>query len=441
VTAIALQAQGLRVTLGGREVLAGLDLSVPAGRWTAVVGPNGAGKSTLLKALACLLPAQGRVTWQGREATGLDGRERGRWLAWLGQAEVGGEDLRVHDVVMLGRLPHQAWWATPSAVDFAAVQEALARTGAWDWRDRPLGQLSGGERQRVLLARALAVHAPLLLMDEPLAHLDPPHQSDWLALVRAHVRAGGTALTVLHELNIALHADEMVVIEAGRIAHQGTCADAATHRALEHVFDQRITVRALDRDWVALPVQAPEVASDVLGIPTKGLPGPMVVAAGRRAVYAANSHPRSDAMYKRILLAYDGSEAGQKALLECRELAQWSQCAIELVAVMPSMMAFVGLEGGVYDVELEVREKARFDAVLADGLRRLQAVGFGSARGEVLTGEPIEEISRHASKVGADLIVVGHKHVGSVAARWWRGSVSKALIEQAPCSVLCVVLP
>ncbi len=146
-------------------------------------------------------------------------------------------------------------------------------------------------------------------------------------------------------------------------------------------------------------------------------------------------------MYKRILLAYDGSEAGQKALTECRELAQWSQCEIELIAVMPSMMAFVGLEGGVYDVELEAREKAKFDAVLADGLRRLQAAGFGSARGEVVTGEPIEEITRHARTINADLIVVGHKHVGSLAARWWRGSVSKSLIEHAPCSVLCVVLP
>lgn len=146
-------------------------------------------------------------------------------------------------------------------------------------------------------------------------------------------------------------------------------------------------------------------------------------------------------MYKRILLAYDGSEAGQKALTQCRELAQWSQSEIELIAVMPSMMAFVGLEGGVYDVELEAREKAKFDAVLADGLRRLEAAGFGNAHGEVVTGEPIEEITRHARKVNADLIVVGHKHVGSLAARWWRGSVSKSLIEHAPCSVLCVVLP
>jgi len=251
--AAAIACQDLRVALGGRDVLQGVELSLPAGRWTAVVGPNGAGKTTLLKSLARLLPAQGRVTWHGREAGALAARERARQLAWLGQDAGGAEDLRAHDVVLLGRLPHQAWLAGPGPRDREAVEDAMRRTGSWDWRDRPLGQLSAGERQRVLLARALAVQAPLLLMDEPLAHLDPPHQADWLGLVRAHVQGGGTVVTVLHELNMALQADEMVLLRAGRIAHQGPCADAATHRAVEAVFDGRIAVHAVDGAWVALP--------------------------------------------------------------------------------------------------------------------------------------------------------------------------------------------
>jgi nucleotide-binding universal stress UspA family protein len=145
-------------------------------------------------------------------------------------------------------------------------------------------------------------------------------------------------------------------------------------------------------------------------------------------------------MYKRILLAYDGSDAGQKALLDCREVAQWSQAEVVLVAVMPSTMSFVGLEGGVYDVELEERERQKFNAVLRDGLRRLESAGF-TARGEVVMGEAVEEITKFARKVEADLIVVGHKHLKSWAARWWRGSISGALIEHAPCSVLVVILP
>ena len=145
-------------------------------------------------------------------------------------------------------------------------------------------------------------------------------------------------------------------------------------------------------------------------------------------------------MYKRILLAYDGTDAGQKALLDCIDLAQWSQSELSLIAVMPSAMSFVGLEGGVYDIELEEREKKKHQAILDDGLRRLAEAGSAQARGEVLVGEAVDEITKHARKVGADLIIVGHKHLDSWAARWWRGSISGALIEHSPCSVLVVII-
>jgi nucleotide-binding universal stress UspA family protein len=105
---------------------------------------------------------------------------------------------------------------------------------------------------------------------------------------------------------------------------------------------------------------------------------------------------------------------------------------------MPSAMSFVGLEGGVYDMELEEREKKKHRAVLDDGLRRLADVGY-TARGEVLVGEAVDEITRYAKKIEANLVVVGHKHLDSWAARWWRGSISGALIEHAPCSVLVVI--
>ena len=144
-------------------------------------------------------------------------------------------------------------------------------------------------------------------------------------------------------------------------------------------------------------------------------------------------------MYKRILLAYDGSDAGQKALLDCGDIAQWGQSEVCLVAVMPSAMSFVGLEGGVYDVELEEREKKKYQAVLDDGLKRLSERGF-SAKGEVVVGEAVDEITKYARKIGANLIVVGHKHLESWAARWWRGSISGALIEHAPCSVLVAIV-
>jgi iron complex transport system ATP-binding protein len=250
---VALAAKDVRVALGGREVLHGVDVSLPTGRWTAVVGPNGAGKTTLLKALAHLLPARGSIELLGRAQAQWGARERGRALAWLGQGETGAEDLRAGDVVLLGRLPHQAWLATPSSADQAAVERAMRATQCWEWRGRTLGELSSGERQRVLLARALAVEAPVLLMDEPLANLDPPHQADWLALVRGHVARGGTVVSVLHELTLALQAHDLLVIADGRLAHHGACADPRTHAALEAVFGGRVQVHDVGGRWVALP--------------------------------------------------------------------------------------------------------------------------------------------------------------------------------------------
>jgi iron complex transport system ATP-binding protein len=133
------------------------------------------------------------------------------------------------------------------------VESALKATQAWDWRERTLGQLSGGERQRVLLARALAVNAPLMLMDEPLANLDPPHQVDWLEQVQCLLAQGTTVVSVLHEIGMALHADDIVVMREGQVVHHGAGRDAATHTAIESVFDQRIRIHALEGQWVVLP--------------------------------------------------------------------------------------------------------------------------------------------------------------------------------------------
>jgi nucleotide-binding universal stress UspA family protein len=145
-------------------------------------------------------------------------------------------------------------------------------------------------------------------------------------------------------------------------------------------------------------------------------------------------------MYKRILLAYDGSEPGQKALLDAREMSLWGQPELHLVAVMPPPAAFIGGEGGIYDPEREKEEEQRYKAILEDGLRRLSESGH-AVRGQVIVGDAVDEIAHHAKDIGADLIVVGHKHLDSWAARWWRGSLSKSLIENAPCSVLVVITP
>lgn len=144
-------------------------------------------------------------------------------------------------------------------------------------------------------------------------------------------------------------------------------------------------------------------------------------------------------MYKRILLAYDGSEAGQKALLDCGDLANLSGAELSLIAVMPLHMGSIGLEVGVYDQAAEERERERYQSILDSGIARLAGAGH-KVTGEVVAGDSVSEITRHASKISADLIVVGHKHLDGWAARWWQGAISGALIEHAHCSVLVVII-
>jgi nucleotide-binding universal stress UspA family protein len=146
-------------------------------------------------------------------------------------------------------------------------------------------------------------------------------------------------------------------------------------------------------------------------------------------------------MYKRILLAYDGSEAGQQALLNCRDIAQWSRAELFLVAIMPLASTYVPIEGGIYEGGDEAHaesERLRYEAILADGLKQLSDAGH-IATGAVLVGDSVAEITRYAEEIGADLVVVGHRHLDSWAARWWRGSSTRTLIEHSPCSVLVVI--
>ena len=145
-------------------------------------------------------------------------------------------------------------------------------------------------------------------------------------------------------------------------------------------------------------------------------------------------------MYKKIVLAYDGSEAGQLALLESREIGQWSKAQMKLIAVMPSPMASIAVEAWTYAPGTETADRARHQAILDAGVQRLAEAGL-DATGELVSGPAVEEIVRAAREFGADLIVLGHQHRDSWAERWWRGSLSKNLVEHAPCSVLVVVRP
>jgi iron complex transport system ATP-binding protein len=252
-----MKSRQLSVYRGPCPILHDLNLDLPQGQWTSIIGPNGAGKSSLLQAMVGLLKYTGSLTVNGIELSTLTRKDLSKKLAWLDQgasnSEEFGDPLSVYDTVMLGRLPHQGWLHLPSEADHISVEKALKETDAWHLRHRPLQHLSGGERQRVLLARLLAVDADILLMDEPLANLDPPHQADFLKWQRNLLPQGKTLVTVLHEIHFALRADHLIMLDQGQLHFQGSSQDPRTHQALIALFDGRIRLEKLGNDWVALP--------------------------------------------------------------------------------------------------------------------------------------------------------------------------------------------
>ncbi len=252
-----LSASHLSVKLGSTQALHDVSLVLRPG-WTAIVGPNGAGKSTLLRVLAGLQrPDAGEVQLNGKPLALWPPRERAMQMAWLAQQGETSGELTVREVVHLGRLPRLGLFTAPTAADEARVDQALADAECTPWQQRRLHELSGGERQRVLLARALAVDAPLLLLDEPTTHLDPPHQVALVRLVQRQVRAGVTVVSVLHDLSLALLADWLIVMDRGRIAAVGSRDDAALHAALVNVFAAAIRIVSFESRWIAVPHLAP----------------------------------------------------------------------------------------------------------------------------------------------------------------------------------------
>lgn len=253
-----LQASGLVVLRSARRALDGVSLSLRAGEWTAVVGPNGAGKSTLLSVLAGLCrPDAGSVRLHGTPLHDWSPRQRAQRLAWLSQQGEAEGEISVRDAVRIGRLPRHGLFGAITAQDEAAVEAALAETECSGYADRRLNEISGGERQRALLARALAMQAAVLLLDEPAAHLDAPHQRALVRSLTARARAGAAVAVVLHDLTLALAADRLLVMSGGRLRADGPAADAAVRSALVEVFGGAFSIERIGGEnaprWVVLP--------------------------------------------------------------------------------------------------------------------------------------------------------------------------------------------
>jgi len=221
---MTLVAHDLGLAYDRRQVVEGLDLTVPEGRVTVVIGANGCGKSTLLRGLARLLrPSHGSVTLDGEELWSISPRRLARMVGLLPQQPVAPEGITVADLVGRGRYPHQGVFQRWGDDDRAVVAHALAVTGTADLAERRVEELSGGQRQRVWIAMALAQEPRILLLDEPTTYLDIAHQVEVLDLLADLNRERGTTIVmVLHDLNLAArYADHLVVMREGRIVHEG----------------------------------------------------------------------------------------------------------------------------------------------------------------------------------------------------------------------------
>jgi iron complex transport system ATP-binding protein len=254
---IALDVDGLCVRLGGQEILRDIALEVPAGSWVCAIGPNGAGKTTLLHAVAGLVPFEGRVDLWGRELGAYPRRERARLVAIVTQQPVIPEGVTVEDYVLLGRTPHLGVLGTERRSDLVAVDRALERLDlAWA-APRRLDTLSGGELQRVILARALAQEAPLLLLDEPTTGLDLGHQIRVLELVdQLRHEHGLTVLSTMHDLTLAgRFADRFALLSQGRLVSEGVRADVLNAAVIQEHFGASVRVIGDgDIGWAVVPV-------------------------------------------------------------------------------------------------------------------------------------------------------------------------------------------
>ena len=236
-----LAATDLQVRYGDQLRLAVPQIEFTAGGLVGLIGANGAGKTTLLRALAGLIPAQGSVRLENAPLRELSSRSRARHLAYLPQNAAAHWPLSARQLVALGRLPHRPPLGNLTLDDQRAVDWAMSAVDVSHLGERAVTTLSGGERARVLLARALAVEAAVLMVDEPIASLDPYHQLLIMEVLKDYAQRIGLVISVLHDLTLAARfCHRLVLVHEGSIAADGTADQVLDDDQLARCYQVRV---------------------------------------------------------------------------------------------------------------------------------------------------------------------------------------------------------
>jgi len=228
----------------GKSIIHNISLKFAPGEIVAIIGPNGSGKTTMMRAMCRVLkPSGGRVLLDGRDIRELHARRVAQIISWVSQSNTLAWPFTVHQVVGMGRFPHRGWVASYTKDDHRAVDAAIRATGLWEHRDRLINTLSGGEAQRAIIARALAQKPRMLILDEPVAHLDMKYKIAILDLVRNLAKQGISIVISLHDLNLAgLYADRIALLSAGKLFATGVPNLILSKKNLETVYETEVLI-------------------------------------------------------------------------------------------------------------------------------------------------------------------------------------------------------
>ncbi len=234
----SLTVTDLTVKVGKKTLVDQASLTVARGEIVGLIGPNGAGKTSLMRATVGVMDAQsGRVSVEGDDLTSMQASERAKKISYLPQGAKAHWPLKVDRLIALGRLPHLGPWQDMQEDDDAQVIAAMEATDCLHLKDRLVTQLSGGERALVLLARAVAVGAPYMMVDEPTASLDPYHQLQVMDLLKGICQRGAGVLVTLHDLSLAARfCDRILLMKEGSLIAEGPASEVLTKENLASVY-------------------------------------------------------------------------------------------------------------------------------------------------------------------------------------------------------------